>query len=60
MDNKLIHVVLPQSFVDKMNGNVLDVADAMSLAYNGKNVSFQIDILPDNFFDSSIVWLTSK
>ena len=60
MKNNLIHVALPQSFVDKMNVNVLDVADSMSVAFNGKNVSFQVDILPDEFFDSSIVWLNSK
>lgn len=57
---KIIHVALPQSFVDENNVNVLDVADTMSLSYNGKNVSFQVDILPDEFFNSSIVWLTSK
>lgn len=58
MKEKLIHVVLPQSFVDKMNANALDVADALSVAYGDKQVSFQVDLVPDDFFDNSVTWLS--
>lgn len=58
MKNIPIHVVLPQSFIDQMNVNVLDVADAMSVAYNDQRVSFQVDIVPDYFFNGSVSWLS--
>lgn len=50
MKNIPIHVVLPQSFIDQMNVNVLDVAVAMSVAYNDKRVSFQVEVVPDDYF----------
>lgn len=58
MKNFPIHVVLPQSFVDKMNVTAVDVADALSVAYNDKRVSFQVDIVPDDFFNGSVTWLS--
>ena len=58
MKNIPIHVVLPQSFIDQMHVNVLDVADALSVAYNDKRVSFQVDIVPDYFFNGSVSWLS--
>ena len=49
MKNKPIHVVLPQSFLDENHVSVQDVADVMSVVYNEKLVSFQVDVLPDDY-----------
>ena len=54
MKNNLIHVVIPQSFVDERHVNPLDVADSMSVLYNDKRVSFQVDLVPDDYFDDDI------
>ena len=51
MQNIPIHVVLPQSFIDSGNVNVVDMADALSVVYNDKRVSFQVEIVPDDYFD---------
>ena len=58
MKNIPFHVVLPQSFVDENHLNVLDVADALSVSFNDKRVSFQVDIVPDYFFNGSVSWLS--
>lgn len=58
MKNFPIHVVLPQSFVDENHLNVLDVAENLSVAYGNKQVSFQVDVVPDDFFDTSVTWLS--
>ena len=58
MKKKIIHVVLPQSFVDDNHLNVLDVAEALSVTYKDKPVSFQVDLVPDYFFNGSVSWLS--
>lgn len=51
MKNFPIHVTLPQSFIDQMNVNVVDLAETISVVYNNKSVSFQVDVVPDEYFD---------
>lgn len=51
MKNFPIHVTLPQSFIDQMNVSPLDLADTLSVVYNNKSVSFQVDVVPDDYFD---------
>ena len=58
MKKKIIHVALPQSFVDDNHLNVLDVAEALSVTYKDKPVSFQVDLVPDEFFNGSVSWLS--
>ena len=58
MKKNLIHVVLPQSFVDENHVNVLDVAENLSVAYGNKQLSFQVDLVPDYFFNGSVSWLS--
>ena len=54
MKNTLIHVVIPQSFVDERHVNPFDLADSMSVIYNDKSISFQVDLVPDDYFDDEI------
>lgn len=54
MKNIIIHVVIPQSFVDYRHVNPLDIADSLSVIYNDKPVSFQVDLVSDDYFDDVI------
>lgn len=58
MKNIPIHVVLPKSFIDQMNASLLDVAHSLSVAYGDKQVDFQVDLVPDDFFEGSVTWLS--
>lgn len=58
MKNNPIHVVLPQSFIDEHYVNPVDLAERLSVVYDNKSVSFQVDIVPDDFFDTSVTWLS--
>lgn len=50
MDKLPIHVVLPASFVDECSAKGVNVADALSVAYNDSRVSFEVDVVPDCYF----------
>lgn len=52
MKNIPIHVVLPQSLIDLAKVTPLDLAENLSVAYNGRQLSFQVDVVPDDHFDN--------
>lgn len=51
MKNIPIHITLPQSFIDEQHVNPLDLAETLSVVYNNKSVSFQVDVVPDDYFE---------
>lgn len=52
MKNNLIRVVLPYSFVEEQHLSLVDISDGFSVVFNNKPVSFQVDLLPDDYFDN--------
>lgn len=46
-----IHVTLPQSFIDQMNLTPFDLAEKLSVIYGNKQVSYQVDVVSDDYFD---------